>query len=120
MLEGAGFVETFRLLNKDHGFSDTSAFSVALRVHRGGGLAKDAIYLRGLLEILSHLKSGGSLDPFWLGKIAAGHFAVMQELSTRGLIKSARLEPQFLSIKGADTRLDRLRAGLTPIDLLQA
>ncbi len=120
MLGGAGFVETFRLLNKDFGFTDSSAFGVALRVHRGGGLAKDAIYLRGLLEILSHLKSGGSLEPFWLGKIAAGHFAVMQELSTRGLLKSARLEPQFLSAKGADARLDRLRAGLTPIDLLQA
>ncbi|WP_449396157.1 flavohemoglobin expression-modulating QEGLA motif protein [Devosia riboflavina] len=120
MLEGASFVETFRLLSKEHGFSDTSAFSVSLRVYRGGGLAKDAIYLRGLLEILAHLKSGGSLEPFWLGKIAAGHFSIMQELSTRGLLKPARLEPQFLSMKGAEARLDRLRAGLTPIDLIQA
>lgn len=120
MLSGSGFVETFRLLHKEHKFSDTSAFGIALRVHRGGGLAKDAIYLRGLLETLSHLKTGGSLDPFWLGKIATAHFAVIQELSTRGLIKSARLTPHFLSVKGAAERLDRLRAGLTPIELLQA
>lgn len=120
MLDGASFVETFRLLSKEHGFSDAGAFSVSLRVHRGGGLAKDAIYLRGLVEILAHLEAGGSLEPFWLGKIAAGHFAIMQELSTRGLLKPARIEPQFLSIKGADARLDRLRAGLTPIDLLEA
>lgn len=120
VLDGASFVETFRLLSKEHGFSDTSAFSASLRVYRGGGLAKDAIYLRGLLEILAHLQAGGSLEPFWLGKIAADHFAVMQELSTRGLLKPARIEPQFLSIKGADARLDRLRAGLTPIDLIQA
>lgn len=120
MLEGAGFVETFRLLNKTHGFNDRTAFGIALRVHRGGGLAKDAIYLRGLLEILSHLKNGGALDPFWLGKIAAGQFSIMQELSTRGLLKTARLEPQFLSLKGADARLERLQSGLTPIDLLQA
>lgn len=120
MLDGAGFVDTFRLLNKTHGFAPNSAFSVALRVHRGGGLAKDAIYLRGLLEILTHLGAGGTLEPFWLGKIAAGHFSIMQELSTRGLLKPARLAPQFLSVKGADARLDRLRAGLTPIDLLQA
>lgn len=120
MLDGAGFVETFRLLNKTHGFSDTSAFGIALRVHRGGGLAKDAIYLRGLMEILSHLKAGGSLDPFWLGKIAAGHFAIMQELSTRSLLKPARIAPEFLTMKGAQGRLDRLRAGLTPLDLLQA
>ncbi len=120
MLGGASFVDTFRLLSKAHGLSDTTAFSVALRVYRGGGLAKDAIYLRGLLEILAHLKGGGSLEPFWLGKIAASHFAVMQELSTRNLLKPARLEPQFLSLKGADARLDRLRAGLSPLDLLQA
>jgi uncharacterized protein (TIGR02421 family) len=120
MLEGAGFVETFRLLTKDHGFSDSSAFNVALRVYRGGGLAKDAIYLRGLLEILAHLEAGGSLEPFWLGKIAAGHFATMQELSTRGLLKPARIAPEFLTGKGAEARLDRLRAGLKPIDLLKA
>ena len=120
MLDGAEFVETFRLLSKEHGFSDSSAFGVALRVHRGGGLAKDAIYLRGLLEILAHLEAGGSLDPFWLGKIATGHFAVMQELSTRGLLKPMRIEPQFLSTKGAQERLGRLRTGLTPIDLLEA
>ncbi len=120
MLDGSSFVDTFRLLSKENGFSDSSAFSIALRVYRGGGLAKDAIYLRGLLEILAHLKNGGALDPFWLGKIAAGHFSVMQELSVRGLLKSARLEPQFLSARGANVRLDRLRAGLTPIDLLQA
>jgi hypothetical protein len=41
-------------------------------------------------------------------------------LSTRGLLKPARIEPQFLSMKGAEARLDRLRAGLTPIDLIQA
>ncbi len=120
MLGGSSFVETFRLLSREHGLSDSSAFSVALRVHRGGGLAKDAIYLRGLLEILAHLKGGGPLEPFWLGKIAASHFAVMQELSARNLLKSARLEPQFLSLRGTDARLDRLRAGLSPLDLLQA
>lgn len=120
MLGGAGFVGTFRLLTKQHGFSDTGAFNIALRVYRGGGLAKDAIYLRGLLEILAHLQAGGSLEPFWLGKIAAGHFGIMQELSTRGLLKPARIAPEFLTIKGAEARLDRLRAGLKPIDLLEA
>lgn len=120
MLGGASFVETFRLLSEEHGLSDSSAFSVALRVYRGGGLAKDAIYLRGLLEILAHLKGGGPLEPFWLGKIATSHFAIMQELSARNLLKSARLEPQFLSLRGAYARLDRLRAGLSPLDLLQA
>lgn len=120
MLDGAGFVDTFRTLTKEHGFTRETAFNVALRIHRGGGLAKDAIYLRGLLEILGHLQGGGALDPFWMGKIAARHFAVMQELSTRGLLKAPRLKPQFLSARGAEQRLARLRSGLSPLDLVAA
>ncbi|MFC3075092.1 flavohemoglobin expression-modulating QEGLA motif protein [Shinella pollutisoli] len=118
MLDGADFVETFRLVSRDHGFPAATAFNLALRIHRGGGLAKDAIYLRGLMEILAHLGGGGVLEPFWLGKIAARHFAVMQELSQRGLLKAPRLTPQFLSARGAGERLARLRTGLSPIDLI--
>ncbi|KFL31249.1 hypothetical protein JP75_10170 [Devosia riboflavina] len=120
MLGGAGFVETFAMLTKEHKFSERNAFNIALRVHRGGGLAKDAIYLRGLFELLDHLSSGGSLDPFWLGKIASAHFSVIQELSTRGLLKAPRLLPQFLDIPGADQRLARLKGGLSPLDLIAA
>lgn len=116
MLNGADFVETYRRLTREHGFQPSVAFNIALRLYRGGGLAKDAIYLRGLLEILAHLRGGGDLEPFWLGKIAARHFSVMQELSLRGLLKPPRLVPQFLA--GAGDRLDRLRAGLSPIDLI--
>lgn len=120
MLGGAGFVDTFAMLTGEHGFSERNGFNIALRVHRGGGLAKDAIYLRGLLEMLDHLSTGGSLEPFWLGKIAAAHFSVMQELSTRGLLKPPRLKPQFLDISGADRRLARLQGGASPLDLIAA
>lgn len=120
MLDGAGFVETFSMLTKEHKFSERNAFNIALRVHRGGGLAKDAIYLRGLFELLDHLSTGGSLDPFWLGKIASTHFSIIQELSTRGLLKAPRLLPQFLEMPGADQRLARLRNGLSPLDLIAA
>jgi hypothetical protein len=52
MLDGAEFPETFRTLRREHGLSEAQAFDVTLRVHRSGGLAKDAIYLRGLLGVL--------------------------------------------------------------------
>jgi uncharacterized protein (TIGR02421 family) len=120
MLDGAEFADTFAMLNKDHHFTEGTAFNIALRVHRGGGLAKDAIYLRGLIELLDHLSTGGALDPFWLGKIAASHFTVMQELSTRGLLKPPHLKPQFLDLPGADKRLAGLRTGLSPLDLIAA
>lgn len=118
MLGGASFTETFRLLVRDHGFAASSAFNIALRLHRGGGLAKDAIYLRGLLEVLDHLRRGGSLDPFWMGKIAARHFGVMQELSLRGLLRAPRTRPAFLSHPKAGPRLEKARAGLSPVDMI--
>lgn len=118
MLGGASFVETYRLLCEEEGFKPPIAFNIALRLYRGGGLAKDAIYLRGLLDILAHLRNGGDLEPFWLGKIAARHFAVMQELSQRGLLKAPRLVPQFMAARGAPERLAKLRAGLAPLDLI--
>lgn len=120
MLDGADFRTTFNAMLKEYGFSESTAFTLALRVYRGGGFVKDAVYLRGLLEILAHLEGGGSLDPFWIGKIAASHFPVIQELESRGLLKPARVLPRFLSANGAPERLDKARSGLSPIDMVNA
>lgn len=120
MLDGAGFRTTFNAMVKQYGFSESTAFTLTLRVYRGGGFVKDAVYLRGLLEILAHLEGGGSLDPFWIGKIAASHFPVIQELEGRGLLKPARFLPRFLSGNGAPERLDKARSGLSPIDMVNA
>ncbi len=118
MLDGRPFTETYSLLVGEHGFGPVAAFHLAMRLYRGGGLAKDAIYLRGLLELLSHLKSGGALDPFWMGKISASHFRVMQELSLRGLLKAPVIRPAFLTHPQAQARLDKARQGLNPLDMI--
>nr|WP_245480863.1 MULTISPECIES: flavohemoglobin expression-modulating QEGLA motif protein [unclassified Mesorhizobium] len=118
MLDGATFEETFRILHKDFGLDDRSAFNVVLRVFRGGGLAKDAIYLRGVVQVLDHLRGGGSLTPFWIGKISAAHFGAIQELNARGLLRAPRLEPAFLSSDAARPRLKKAMAGIDPIDMV--
>jgi uncharacterized protein (TIGR02421 family) len=118
MLEGRPFTETYSMLFSEHRFGPVAAFHLTMRIYRGGGLAKDAIYLRGLLELLSHLKSGGALDPFWMGKISASHFRVMQELSLRGLLKAPVIRPAFLTHPQAQARLDKARAGLNPLDMI--
>ncbi len=118
MLDGRSFPETYNVLVDEHGFAPAAAFNLSLRLYRGGGLAKDAIYLRGLLELLEHLKAGGALDPFWMGKISAAHFKVMQELGLRGLLKAPVIRPAFLSHPQAQARLDKARAGLNPLDLI--
>ena len=66
------------------------------------------------------MRVGGSLDPFWMGKIAASHFGVMQELSVRGLLKAPQLLPAFCLTPHAGARLKRAAAGMTPIDMLTA
>lgn len=118
MLEGASFQEIFHALVREYGFSEISAFNLTLRLYRGGGLAKDAIYLRGLLEVLKHLGNGGALDPFWMGKIAASHFGVMQELNSRGLLRAPEIRPAFLLHPQAQKRLEKARSGLLPVEMI--
>ena len=120
MLDGAEFPETFRILRREHGLSEAQAFDVTLRVHRSGGLAKDAIYLRGLLGVLEHVRRGGSLDPFWMGKVSEAHLPVIEDLQARGLLKPPPVRPAFLSQPGAEARLASARSGLSPIDLVMA
>lgn len=119
MLDGAEFSETYRLLVTEHGFSEAAAFNLVLRLYRGGGLAKDAIYLRGLLELLSHLRHGGTLEPFWIGKIAASHFGIMQELADRGLLHLPAVQPIFLESSEGRIRLEKARGGMRPLDMIQ-
>ncbi len=118
MLDGAPFPQTYRLLADGHGFAAAEAFNITLRIYRGGGLVKDAIYLRGLLQLLDHLADGGSLEPFWLGKIAASHFGAIEELRLRGLLGAAALRPIFLDEVTARDRLRRAQGGLSPLDLI--
>ena len=118
MLDDAEFPETWRLLTHRHGLAGADAFDVTLRLYRSGGFAKDAIYLRGLLQLLAHLKAKGSLEPFWLGKIGMAHLPLIEELFARGLLRPPSSRPAFLAHPAAAGRLEALRAGLAPVDLL--
>ena len=120
MLDGAEFPETFQILRREHGLSEAQAFDVTLRGHRSGGLAKDAIYLRGLLGVLEHVRRGGSLDLFWMGKVSEAHLRVIEDLQARGLLKPPPVRPAFLSRPGAEARLASARSSLSPIDLVMA
>ncbi|MBN1590833.1 MAG: DUF1704 domain-containing protein [Pirellulales bacterium] len=120
LLEGASFVETFRTLNKDHGFSKRLAYTIAMRVYRGGGTVKDAIYLRGLVEVLQYLGDGGEFEPLLLGKIAADHIPLMRELKMRRVLVPPPLRPRYLDRPGVSDKLLRLREGLSVFDLFES
>lgn len=110
MLNGADFNQTFDLLHHHHGIRPQRAFHIAARVHRGGGLAKDAIYLRGFRRVMEWVADGGSLDPYWQAKIAPVHVPVMEQLATQGLVGPPRLTPEFLRRDATARRIARYRA----------
>ncbi len=119
--QGADFVETFRLLDNENHFSKRSAWNVTMRVHRSGGFTKDAVYLRGLVQLL-HLmavtESPISLDLLWSGKISLAEIEIVRELFLRDILRPNVLRPVFLDTPGAKARLQFLRGGATVFDLL--
>jgi uncharacterized protein (TIGR02421 family) len=119
MIEGASFVECYRALHSDHGFAGRTAFLVTMRTYRGGGLTKDAVYLRGLVQILDYLGAGGDLEPLFVGKIASQHIPIVRELQWRGVLVPPPLTPRYMSFPEARARLERLRAGMSVPDLIE-
>lgn len=113
MLGGANFIEVYQHLVRDHGFRRRGAFGIAARVFRSGGMAKDAIYLRGFRQVVDLVASGASLAPFWLGKIAPGHAPAIEELLHRGLVHAPVFLPEFLARPDTRERIVRLRDGLS-------
>jgi len=109
LLDGASFVETFRVLAHTHDFPRRTAFTTTVRVYRGGGLTKDAVYLRGLCQILEYLNAGGKLDPVFIGKISVKHIPIIEELRLRGVLGPTPFRPRYASNPDAMARLEKLR-----------
>ena len=104
MLAGASFREAHTALMEE-GVPAGTAYTTVMRVYRSGGLTKDAIYLRGLLDLREHLAAGGSLDLFFLGKFALRDLPLVQDLHDRGILRAPRLTPRWLRDPRAVTRL---------------
>lgn len=119
LLQGASFVDTFRLLRKEYRFAQKVAYTVTMRVFRGGGLTKDAVYLRGIVELLDYLKKGGKIEPLFVGKISAEHIPIVEELRLRKVLHHIPLRPAFLEEPVCKARLNRASAGMHVLDLLE-
>lgn len=119
MVEGATFIETFRLLDRSYDFERRTAFVITLRVYRGGGLTKDAAYLRGLKSIVDYLKEGGELEPLFVGKISAKDIPVIEELQYRKVLKPVTMLPRYMSKPETAERIERLCGGLSILDLIK-
>ncbi len=85
--KGFSFSDTFDLIHGQYKLDRDSAFNITLRVHRGGGWTKDALYLSGLKNIYTSYTAGDDLDMLFLGKCSMEHTAAVAELRHLGLVK---------------------------------
>jgi uncharacterized protein (TIGR02421 family) len=119
LIEGASFIETFRKLNYNYGFERQTAFTITARAYRSGGLTKDAVYLRGLVRLLKYLEQGGEIDSLLVGKIAADHVPVIQELQWRKVLNRVPLRPRYLDFPETTKKLKELRNGCSVLNLIE-
>ncbi|MDJ0929018.1 MAG: DUF1704 domain-containing protein [Gammaproteobacteria bacterium] len=116
--DGADFIETFRLLERQYDFDVHSAFIIAMRVHRAGGFTKDLIYLKGLGRLLQQLAAGVEITELLVGKISFDQIEVIRELRWRQVLEAPRLRPRYLENPSAQQRLLRASSGLTVMDMI--
>ena len=119
LIDGASFIDTFRCLIEKYHFSQRGAFTLTMRIYRGGGFPKDAVYLRGLVGLLDYLKKGGDLMPLFVGKIATEHIPLIQELQWRKVLIPTPLRPRYMESSDITVKLERLREGMSLLDLIE-
>lgn len=108
MLMGSSFIETFHLLVEQHGFSEQTAFGITMRVYRGGGLTKDALYLQGVIELIEYIREGNDIGLLTIGKIRKDYIPIIQDLIQRGYLLPPRVRPRYLD-EAYQGRLDFIR-----------
>ena len=96
MLRHGDFARTAAVLVDRHALEPGKAFDLAVRVHRGGGLTKDYLYLRGLREAYA-LWRERSLDTLLVGKTSLAWLGLLDELLARGVIAAPRHVPAVFS-----------------------
>lgn len=119
LIDDYDFVKTYNLLTKTYNFAPKTAFTITSRIYRGGGLTKDAIYLRGFIDILEYIKEGGEIEPLYVGKIAANHIPMIKELMLRKVLKNPPLMPKYLKDKRSLEKLEEVKSGLNILDVVK-
>ncbi|MBN1908958.1 MAG: flavohemoglobin expression-modulating QEGLA motif protein, partial [Pirellulales bacterium] len=119
LIDRASFVDTFRLLWRAHGFPQRTAYTITMRVYRGGGLTKDMLYLQGLVSILDYLHAGGDVEPLLVGKLAAEHVPMVRELQLRQVVVPPPVRPRYLDDPRSRQRFDQLGQVRSVLELVE-
>ncbi len=80
--QGASFGEAALSLHKDFGFPAARAITLCERAYRGGGVARDVVYLRSWLRVRRTLRTApNTLDRLRLGKLGLDDLAEVEWLA---------------------------------------
>lgn len=105
--KGYSFADTFDLLHSQHKLNRDKAFTITLRVHRGGGFTKDHQYLRGINKVYNYAKAGGELDILLTGKVSLEYIKTIKKLQDLGLaIPSKYYTDSYVNNDNSNTNLD--------------
>ncbi|MGB3152463.1 MAG: flavohemoglobin expression-modulating QEGLA motif protein [Maribacter sp.] len=85
LIKGYSFQDTFDLLHGHYKLNRNDAFTIARRVHRGGGFTKDGLYLSGLGKIYKRYLRKESMEPLLSGKVSLDHERAIVRLYEKGL-----------------------------------
>ncbi|MFT7008558.1 MAG: hypothetical protein ACJAXJ_003099 [Colwellia sp.] len=92
MLKQGDFVKTYHTLMNEFDLERNVAFTLTIRVYRGGGFTKDHLYLKGFRDVLN-LAKDNSIDNLLVGKVGALDFGITNEIVERGMI--SKPQPLF-------------------------
>src|SRR5690606_5485929 len=108
MLAGYSVAGMFDMRTSKYRFKHEVASHVTMRVYRGGGVTKDAVYLKGLLNVIEYVKQGKDIGRLLVGKIRQDYLPIIDELMHRQLLKPSPLRPKFLEKPYID-KLDEIK-----------
>jgi uncharacterized protein (TIGR02421 family) len=117
MINGADFIECFRLINSGFGIPKYRAFIITMRVYRGGGFTKDYVYLQGLMDVFSYIHSGKDFSSLLVGKIALNYVPIVNELLWRKVLIPPAILPSYMDNKESLAKLETIRKGFNILDI---
>ncbi|MGV6846491.1 MAG: flavohemoglobin expression-modulating QEGLA motif protein [Lutibacter sp.] len=92
LAKGYHFSQTFKLLHHQYHLNKNEAFTISLRVHRGGGLTKDYLYLSGLKKVFNRYHENKSLNTLLTGKVSLDYENTINYLAELGFSKPVKYE----------------------------
>jgi len=107
LIKGYSFSATFDLLVNQYKLNKNKAFTITLRVHRGGGFTKDHLYLSGLEKVYKFANNNGNLNTMLTGKVSLEYIDVITKLQDLGLaVESKYITDSYQSNISVNKNLD--------------